>query len=54
MMGSSNFSDKDEKKHDHGVAVTTQEVDTGAELLTGAPIAVDEAEARRIRHFLSP
>jgi len=54
-MRSLNFSDKDEKeKHDHGVAVTTQEVDTGAELLTGAPIAVDEAEAHRIRHSLSP
>ncbi|THH07930.1 hypothetical protein EW146_g9157 [Bondarzewia mesenterica] len=46
-MGS--FSEKDEK-HEHGVAVTTNEVDTGAALLTGAsPVELDEAEATRIR-----
>ena len=38
------------EKHDHGVAVSTREVDTGAKLLAGADsIELDDAEKLRIR-----
>lgn len=40
--------EKDEK-HDHGVAVSTTEVDTGASLVAGNDFVLDEAEATRIR-----
>ncbi|EIM88617.1 MFS general substrate transporter [Stereum hirsutum FP-91666 SS1] len=40
--------EKDEK-HDHGVAVLTTEVDTGAALVAGNDDVLDEAEATRIR-----
>lgn len=40
--------EKDEK-HDHGVAVLTTEVDTGAALVAGNDTVLDEAEATRIR-----
>ncbi|VDC06152.1 unnamed protein product [Peniophora sp. CBMAI 1063] len=49
------MSSADEKsirneKHDHGVAVSTREVDTGAQLLAGADsIVLDDAEKLRIR-----
>ncbi|TFY80577.1 hypothetical protein EWM64_g3440 [Hericium alpestre] len=44
----SSVSEKDEK-HDHGIAVATKEVDTGAQLVAGAAVELDEAEATRIR-----
>lgn len=40
--------EKDEK-HDHGVSVSTTEVDTGASLVAGTDVILDEAEATRIR-----
>ena len=53
-MSVSEKSIKDEKG-EH-VAVTTKEVDTGAQLLAGVDIELDEAEANRIRysHRLHP
>ena len=53
------MSSADEKsikneKHDHGVAVTTREVDTGAQLLAGADsIELDDAERLRIRYVIT-
>ncbi|KZT19109.1 MFS general substrate transporter [Neolentinus lepideus HHB14362 ss-1] len=45
------MSDKDfqDEKHAHNVAVSTKEVDTGARLVAGADIELDEAESIRIR-----
>lgn len=41
------------EKHDHGVAVSTREVDTGAQLLAGADsIELDDAERLRIRYVV--
>ncbi|TFY75242.1 hypothetical protein EWM64_g8770 [Hericium alpestre] len=45
-MGS--FSEKDEK-HTHGISVANKEVDTGAQLVAGGDVELDEAEATRIR-----
>ncbi|TFK45315.1 MFS general substrate transporter [Heliocybe sulcata] len=47
-MSAEGYSDKGEK-HAHNVAVSTREVDTGAQLVAGADFELDEAEAVRIR-----
>lgn len=50
------MSSADEKsirndKRDHGVAISTRELDTGAQLLAGADsIELDDAERLRIRY----
>jgi len=38
-----------DEKHAHNVSVSTKEVDTGAQLVAGADIELDEAESLRIR-----
>jgi hypothetical protein len=40
----------EEKKHEHGATVSTREVDSGAALIAGEHIVLDEAEALRIRY----
>ena len=49
IMGS--FSSEKDEKHDHGVAVSTKEIDTGAALLAGGTsVQLDAAEGKRIRY----
>jgi hypothetical protein len=40
----------EEKGHEHGATVSTREVDSGAALIAGEHIVLDEAEALRIRY----
>lgn len=48
IMGS--FSSEKDEKHDHGVAVSSKEIDTGAALLAGGDsVQLDAAEGERIR-----
>ncbi|KAI0059498.1 MFS general substrate transporter [Artomyces pyxidatus] len=46
-MGS--FSDSNDEKREHGVSVDLKEVDTGAQLLSGESVVLNEAEGLRIR-----
>ena len=50
-MSSDSIDEKVQTKdqHDHGVSVTTKEVDTGAQLVAGLQGDVDPAEALRVR-----
>lgn len=49
MSSFSKASGKDEK-HDNVLSVSTSEIDTGAELVAGTSLIVDEAEALKIRY----
>ncbi|KAI0053755.1 MFS general substrate transporter [Auriscalpium vulgare] len=48
-MGSLSEKSSQDEKHDHGVSVDVDVVDTGAHLVAGTNVVLDEAEGLRIR-----